>query len=104
MDKEKTPAPLIIIAVLIIVGLVVDIVDFWVYGNYLSEQGIGFFSTVPWSTKWQYLKTFPGNLLTLLGLGPWIIILLYLYVVEKLDDIKLAKELEEVDKELDQLN
>ena len=69
--KENTPTWVKVFAILIIAGVIASIVDGVVYYSYVRSHGVGFFSVVPLSVLWSYVRTFPGNILTALWLAPW---------------------------------
>lgn len=69
--KENTPTGVKVFAILIIAGVIASIVDGVVYYSYVRSHGVGFFSVVPLSVLWSYVRTFPGNILTALWLAPW---------------------------------
>lgn len=78
-----------------LVGVIAGIADGIAYHFHVREHGVDFFSRVPWNVLWSYVKTFPGNILTCLWLLPWIIALLYLYITNKIDDMKFKRKIEE---------
>ncbi|CAB1055431.1 hypothetical protein D1BOALGB6SA_164 [Olavius sp. associated proteobacterium Delta 1] len=98
--KKSSDTPLIIFGVLIIVGIIANLIDVWVYNSYIGDQGFGLFSRVPFQVIWNYFKTYPGNLPTFLGLFPWLLVFTYLAIKLKIDQRKLKKELREEFKEL----
>lgn len=76
--KKSTPAGVKVFPILIIVGVIASVIDGVVYLSYVRSHGIGFFSVVPLSVFWSYIRTFPGNVLTALWLVPWGIAFIWL--------------------------
>ena len=72
---------------LVIFGIVIDIVDFYYYQRFLSSKGIGLFSIVPFDILFEYVSSYPGNILTILGILPWILLLSYLYLSEYISNM-----------------
>lgn len=68
----------------IFLTLIVDIFDAYYYNKFLRNNGVSFFSGVQPKLILKYITTYPGNFLTLFGVGPWVILLGYIYI----DDIK----------------
>jgi len=64
--------------------LIVDAFDVYYYNKFLSQNGVSFWSLVPPKTIYKYVTTYPGNILTFFGFGPWVVLLGYLYI----DDLK----------------
>ncbi len=93
MKKDNTPTSLKVFVILVIVGIVASMIDGIAFHFHIRSRGVGFFGSVPWSVQWSYLKTFPGNLLTALWLGSWAFAFLWLYIGDKIDDIRLKKNL-----------
>jgi len=61
-----------------------DGTDAYYYNKYLGLNGISILSFVPLRVIYKYLTTYPGNILTLLGFVPWVILFGILYA----DDLK----------------
>ena len=75
----ETPRALKVFVFLIGVGLVADVIDVFAYWHYLSTKGISFWETPDWTLLWEYITGFPGALLTLLGVAPWLIMLVWVW-------------------------
>ena len=78
-DPQEMPAVLKIFALLVIVGVVADIIDGFAYWFFLSNNGMSFWATPNWAMRWDYLASFPGGVLMLLGLAPWLFALVWLW-------------------------
>lgn len=76
-ECRKVPLswPIRLVVILGITGILGGIADDIAYQFYLAKQGIGFFDAVSLSIIWEYTKSFPGNLLTALTFGPWLVAL-----------------------------
>ena len=62
--------------ILLVTSIVADITDCVLYWRYAAEHdGPGLY------TLWSYLRTPWGATLTLLGLAPWLLLLLYVSVL-----------------------
>lgn len=73
--KTKTPSLLVIGVALILVAVVADIVDVICFQIFLRGNGVGLLQKVPWALTWQYLTTFPGHVLTFLGIAPYVFVI-----------------------------
>lgn len=67
--------------ILAIISLLAGIVDGVAYQVHLAKYGVGFFDIVPLAVVWSYFKSFPGNLITVLTFGPWIVAFVCLRVL-----------------------
>jgi len=66
--------------IFVIIGILAGIVDGIAYQVHLSKHGVGFFEIVPSAVFWSYFKTFPGNLITVLTFGPWVVAFVYMRI------------------------
>ncbi len=68
------------ISILIIIGVVADLAGFVFYIKYLRSIGIGWADPVGWSQQLSYLKTPLGAILTFLGIAPYVIVFLWVWL------------------------
>jgi hypothetical protein len=87
--NDKVPTALKIFFALVLVGLTADILDMIAYRVFLSNKGIGFWDISGWGYFWEYISGFPGALLTFLGIAPYLIALIYLYLPQRDEDLHI---------------
>jgi len=97
IKKDNTSTGLKIFVIFMLVGVVGGIVDGIAYQIHVHAHGVSLFSVVPWSVLWSYVSTFPGNLLTCLWSLSWGFGFVYLYLGDRIDDMKLKKQTEEAE-------
>ena len=97
MKKDKTNVRITIFVVLNIIGILGGIVDGVYYQFFVADHGFGMFAVVPFAVVWSYMKTFPGNLVTALSIGPLILAWLFLYLSDKIDDARIAKDIKQLE-------
>lgn len=56
------------------VAIIADILDAVFYFRFAQANGFRWFQFLPWNLTWQYLSSFPGNLLTVLGIAPYLLV------------------------------
>lgn len=66
-----------------IAGSLIGLVDNVAYLAFIAGQGIGPFEVVSMSIVWAYVRSFPGNVLTVLFLGSWIAAFACFFVPER---------------------
>lgn len=70
------------ITALVILGLVGDLADALYFQMYSYEQGFRFWNPATWSqaaSYWDYMHTPLGAALSIAAIGPWIVLMLYLW-------------------------
>ncbi len=79
----KKPDTIIILIVSFIVltlsGIIIDSLDLYCYYKFLKSKGISIWSIQQFDVAVDYLKSYPGNILTIFGIAPWLDFLLYIY-------------------------
>ncbi|MDB2526657.1 hypothetical protein OAK85_05160 [Mariniblastus sp.] len=58
---------------LVLVGGVADVLDGICYMRFARANGFGWFQLMPWGLTWQYLSSYPGNILTIMGVIPYLL-------------------------------
>ena len=81
-DSNFSKAVYIFIA-LVIVSLVADGIDIFAYRSFMNAHGIGFFEAPGWALTFRYFLSYPGNILTIISLSPWITALFYLTLLQR---------------------
>ena len=77
--EESFPFEMKVFGVLLIDSFIADGLDIWAYQQFMRSHGIGFFEAPGWKLTFEYFQTFPGNVLALIGLSPWITAIVYLF-------------------------
>ena len=65
--------------ILVIASFIADGIDIFVYRKFMIAHGVGWFDAPGWKLTFEYLFSFPGNVLTIFGLSPWVIAMVYLF-------------------------
>ena len=78
-DREESGPSFLgcLFCLLLPLGIIADIADFFFYWAFLKEKGIPLLSLESIG-QWEYLTTAPGIVLTTLGVAPWLLVLLWL--------------------------
>jgi hypothetical protein len=64
--------------VLVFLSIIADGIDLFTYRKFMSNHSVAWFDSPGWKLSSEYFFSFPGNLLTILGLAPWGLPLIYL--------------------------
>ena len=82
--------PIMILA-LIIISIIAGAIDTYFYGEFISIKGISKWSFELIHPKYivEYLTSFPGSILTVLSLSPWLFVLGATYWPELKERTKL---------------
>ncbi len=75
----------LLFCLLLPLGTIAGIVDFFFYWAFLSERGIALWSTES-MVQWQYLTTTAGMVLTIVGGVPWLMVLGWLLWPRRADE------------------
>ncbi len=67
----------------IVSTLIADVLDVYFYNIFLKQNGVSFWSIVSPNLIYKYVITWPGNILTLFAIGPWIVLLAYIKFMKR---------------------
>lgn len=63
---------------LVVIGLVADILDIYYYNKFLASNELK--AWLSFKNLYEYVSTYPGNILTFLGFAPYLFLLSVLYI------------------------
>ncbi len=67
----------------IISTLIADILDLYFYHLFLKQNGVSFWSIVSPNLIYKYVTNWPGNILTIIAISPWLLLLAYLEFMKR---------------------
>ena len=96
--NSNVTAPILWLAIVIslfVVAMVSDILGAICYIQFARANGLGWFQPLPWAMNWKFFTSFPGNILTSLGVLPYLMIWAGFYFMgfdSELDDERFEQE------------
>ena len=83
--RRQVPRAIRLFVFFAVVGILAGIADRVAYLAYVLKHDVGLFEIVPPVVFWSYVKSFPGNILTGLFFGSWVVALICLRIPDKSD-------------------
>ncbi len=76
---DKITVLIVCFIVLTLSGIIIDSLDLYYYYEFLQSKRSSIWPIQQFDIAVDYLKSYPGNILTLAGIAPWVVFLLYIY-------------------------